>query len=35
MNLFKKQKLTDFKTNLMITIGETIGGKEELEKLDD
>ena len=31
MNLFKKQKQTlRFKTNLMVTIGETIRGREEL-----
>ena len=31
-NLFIEQKETDFKTNLMITTGETIGGREELGK---
>ena len=29
-NLFIKQKQTDFKTNLMVTIGETTGRREEL-----
>ena len=26
-DLFIKQKLTDFKSNLMVTTGETIGGQ--------
>ena len=29
-NLFKKQINTDFKINLMVTIGETTGGRKEL-----
>ena len=28
--ILKKQKLTDFKTNLMVTIGKTVGEREEL-----
>ena len=28
--LIKKQKLRDFKTNLMVTIGEIIAGRQEL-----
>ena len=30
-NLFIKQKLIDFKANLMVTIGETVQGREKLE----
>ena len=26
----KKETNTDFKTNLIVTIGETVGGREEL-----
>ena len=29
-NLFQKQKATDFKTNLMVIIGETVGRREDL-----
>ena len=29
-NLFIKWKQTDVKTSLMVTIGETVAGKEEL-----
>ena len=29
-NLFKKQKIADFKTNLKVIIGETVEGQEEL-----
>ena len=29
-DLFIKQKLTDFKTNIMVTIGKTSEGREEL-----
>ena len=29
--LKNRKKLTDFKTNLMVTIGETGGGRRELE----
>ena len=32
-NLFKKQKQTDFKTNLMVTTGETIAGGNKLYTL--
>ena len=29
--IYKTEKLKHFKTNLMVTIGETIGGREELK----
>ena len=32
-NLFIKQKLIDFKTNIMVTLDETVGRREESGEL--
>ena len=33
-NLFIKQKLTDFKTNLMVTTGKTFAGEGGIERVE-